>query len=418
MNRQPFAVFSALAFAVALASPLKAQTVPAPAELPTTERAKAWIEQDPAVIEARRAADAAAHGAAALAAGPHEWTSRVAAQRRSYRDTGSTSDEWSAQLERGIRIGGKADIDRELADTERSIALARVGEARHEAARALAELWLGSLVSAQAQARAREQLTFAETSLAAVEKRKRAGDASALDLHVAEGDLAEVRRQASLADSQADKALARLRVRFPGADPAGTQLSDPIEPAWPEVRWRERILQESDPLKIAAGLLRKAELAAARAKADRLPDPIVGIYAASEGFRNERIVGLSLSLPLGGTVRVERERQTLVEVEVARTALERQRRDTQAAVAETFADAGGGTRRWRPAAGAAIVALETARLTQRAFSLGEAELQALLMARRQSVELARAATEARGEALRASHRLLVDAHLIWDLEHD
>ncbi|REN19571.1 TolC family protein, partial [Mycobacterium tuberculosis] len=55
------------------------------------------------------------------------------------------------------------------------------------------------------------------------------------------------------------------------------------------------------------------------------------------------------------------------------------------------------------------------RLTQRAYALGEADLQSLLLARRQFLEASRSALEARADALRANYRLLVDAHLIWDL---
>jgi cobalt-zinc-cadmium efflux system outer membrane protein len=45
-------------------------------------------------------------------------------------------------------------------------------------------------------------------------------------------------------------------------------------------------------------------------------------------------------------------------------------------------------------------------------------LQALLLVRRQALDASRAALEARAEALRWSYRLLIDAHLIWDLAND
>ena len=55
---------------------------------------------------------------------------------------------------------------------------------------------------------------------------------------------------------------------------------------------------------------------------------------------------------------------------------------------------------------------------QRAYALGEADLQSLLLVRRQSLDGARAALDARVEALRSNYRLLIDARLIWDLAHD
>ena len=58
------------------------------------------------------------------------------------------------------------------------------------------------------------------------------------------------------------------------------------------------------------------------------------------------------------------------------------------------------------------------RLTQRAYTLGEVDLQSLLLVRRQSLEALRAAGEARADALRWNYRLLIDAHLIWNHAND
>ena len=208
--------------ALLTAGPAQAQDVATPKDLPSTVQAVAWIDKDPAVVEARRALAAAGHGAAVLAAGTHEWTAKASTQRRQVGGVGN-STEWSVGVERGIRIGGKAGLDRQLGEVDIEIGRARVGEARHEAARALSELWLNWLAAHSAQALLKEQLSFAETNLAAVEKRKRAGDASALDVSIAQSDLAEVRRQASQADSTLAKARAKLRVRWPDGTRSGVE---------------------------------------------------------------------------------------------------------------------------------------------------------------------------------------------------
>ena len=407
----------AMAFASAFAGPVAAQDVPTPKDLPSTAQAVAWIDRDPAVIEARRAHAAAGHGAAALAAGSHEWTARANTQQRNVRNAGN-STEWSAGVERAVRIGGKAGLDRQLGDVDLAIALARIGEARHEAARALADLWLGWLAAGRAKELLQDQLSFAEANLAAVDKRKRAGDASMLELNVASADLTEVRRQASQAESNLVKARAKLRVRFPDAPLGPVALADPADPMWPEARWRERIVAEADPLKVTEGQVRKAELMASRTRADKVPDPTLGVYTASENFRNERVIGISISIPLSGTYRDERLRQSLHEAEVARAALDRVRQGIEGEIAETFADAAGSVERWRLAERGAEAARDNARLTQRAYALGEADLQSLLLVRRQSLDASRAAVEARAEALRWNYRLLIDAHLIWNLAHD
>ena len=408
-----------LAAAVLPFAPLTAlaEQRPTPADLPPTELARQSIDQDPAVIEARRALSAAGHGAAALRAGSHEWTTKVAAQRRRY-DNGGNSNEWTASLERTIRIGGKAGIDTQLGDNELIIGQARIGEARHEAARALADLWLNTLATSRQRELWAEQLSFAEASHQAVEKRRKAGDASMLDLNVARADLIEVQRQRSAATSAEAKARAKLAVRFPTLTYEAKPMAEPTALDMSLAQWRDRILAESDPIKVAEGLLKRAELSAARAKADRIPDPTLGVFTASEAFRNERIIGLSVSLPLSGSYRGERMQQALQEAEAARAKVARQKRDEEAEIVEAYADATGGLERWRLASQGLATTRDSARLMQRAYTLGEADLQTLLLARRQALDASTAAEQARLEALRWHYRLLVDAHLIWALEED
>lgn len=402
----------------ALTGPLVAQNLPTPKDLPDTERASAWIDRDPSVTQARSGVEAAVHEGAAIASSSHEWNARVQAQRRNYRDTTTRSNEWQAQLERPIRINGKAGIDRQLGDVTQEIARARLGEARHEAARTLAELWMDVVVARGQVALLREQLAFADSNLSAVDKRKRAGDASALDVNVAQADAGEVQRQASLAATQLAKAEARLRVRFAGAEPGAQALSQPGDLPLPEAQWRERVLAEADPIKASEAQVRQAELTADRARADRIADPTVGVYTASEAMRNERVVGISISIPFGGGYRDSRSLRALREVDVARAVVSRTRQAIETEAAETFAEAQGSLHRWKVAEQVAALATESARLMQRAYTLGEQDLQSLLLARRQSLDAQRAALEARGDALRWQHRMLIDAHLIWGLQDD
>lgn len=413
----PWMRASLFAALVAAAFPAWADTRPTPPDLPPTELARQSIDQVPAVVEARRALAASKHGAAALRAGPNEWTTKLSAQRRRY-DTGGTSNEWNAALERTIRIGGKAEIDAQLGDAELLIGRARIGEARRDAARALTDLWIDALATSRQRELWAEQLSFAEQSHQAVEKRRKAGDASVLDLNVARADLIEVQRQLSAATTVEAKARARLEMRFPTLKYEPKPVAEPVELEMTLPQWRERILAESEPVKIAEGLLKKAELTAARSKAERIPDPTVGVYTASEAFRSERVIGLSLSIPLSGSYRRERMQQALQEAEAARASVERQRREEDAGIVEAYVEAEGSLARWRLASQGLSTTRDSARLTQRAYSLGEADLQTLLLARRQALDASTAAEQARAEALRWHYRLLVDAHLIWALGED
>ncbi|MHB1123178.1 MAG: TolC family protein [Ramlibacter sp.] len=392
----------------------------APADLLPDDRARALVEADPRVARARHALEAARHRADMLAAGPYEWTARASAQRRRYRSGAQEVNEWSIGMERAVRIGGKATLDRRLGEAQLRVAAARLREARYEAARELLDLWLNWLAADRTRQLWHEQLGFAQTSLDAAGLRRRAGDASMLEQNAARADLAEVQRQLSAAANEEAKARARLRARFapllvPAQPPVlGEPLASPLDDAL----WRERILAESDELRIAREELQEAELTASRASAERVADPTVGVHATSEAGGAERVVGLTLSVPLGGSYRNAQQREALAQVEVARTAVERALRELESGIAESLAEARGSLERWRFAEQARTVTQENARLTQRAYGLGEVDLQGLLLARRQLLDAALGATQARVDALKARYRLLVDAHLIWGLDDE
>src|SRR5262249_15154672 len=149
---------------------------------------------------------------------------------------------------------------------------ARLGEAIHESARALLDLWLDGASASEGAALYEQQQSFARENLRAVDMRWRAGDASTLDVNVARADAADVARQASQALTTLAKARSKLRVRFPGAQLPTRPLGDPVLPAEGEAQWLATVLEASDPLRIAQGQLRRAELTASRMSADRVPD--------------------------------------------------------------------------------------------------------------------------------------------------
>ncbi|ODT86718.1 MAG: hypothetical protein ABT16_01195 [Rhodanobacter sp. SCN 65-17] len=391
--------------------------VPTPTDLPPTEAAQVWLRQDPAVQEALADRAGADHAAGMLRASPHEWTVKATSQQRRY-EVGPTSREWVAQLERTIRLPGKKAIDRQLGDVEVELAQARLGEAIHEAARSLLDFWMAWVQAERTKKLIAEQVTFARTNLQAAEARQRAGDASRLEANVAAGDLAEVKQRLAEATAEAVKAHARLSIRFPDMPSSPPTLNEPQTVDIPEREWSERVVASSDPLRIAELEVRKAEQQAARTRADRLPDPTVGLFTASEVFGRERVLGVSVSVPLPGGYRRERLGQALTAVDAAKAARDRQQRVIATEIAEAYTDATGSHTRWQLATEGARHAADTARLTQRAYTLGEADVQTLLLARRQSLEASEAALDARVTALRAYYRLLIDAHQIWGLAHE
>jgi outer membrane protein TolC len=130
------------------------------------------------------------------------------------------------------------------------------------------------------------------------------------------------------------------------------------------------------------------------------------------------VAGVSVTIPIPGRYRNQRFAQALDTAHMAEAARDRQQRELEMEIAEAYTDATSNYERWRLAEEAAAKTGENAQLTQRAYALGEADLQTLLLARRQSLEAAQSALEARVVALRSYYGILVDAHRIWGLAHE
>ena len=392
------------------------QPVNPPGLLPT-EIARPLLEQDPGVAAARAGLDVALQEAGILDKSPYEWTTRVLSQQRRL-ETGPRYNEWNAGIERTIRLPGKAAADRNIGKATVEESQARYGEALQVAARELMALWVDSLAAERARELAENSLQSAQASLAAVEKRARAGDASKLDLSIARAELAEQRRLDNDAKTQAAAAWSRLSTRFPGVERQILALPTPLPIGEDAAFWRDRILAESDEFKVVQTQMQKAQAHAERARADKIPDPTLGVYTASEVGGRERFSGVMISIPIPGGVRDSRSAKAIAAVEVSRQEVELKRRQLETGIASAIVTAQGAYDSLQIAHEGAAAMQENASLMQRAYALGEAELQALLLARRQATAAMNNALQAQVTALKAYYGLLVDAYLIWELKHD
>lgn len=387
-----------------------------PPDLPPQEVARRAIAEAPLL----RAADANVRGEEAnrerLVAGTEEWALRLDGQRRSVRDTVQQRfGEWAVALERPLRLPAKAAADRALGD--QGVVQARVarGDVQHETARALLKGWFDWLREREIHAQWQEQTALLERQRDMTATRVRRGDAPRLELMQAEAALAQARAAREQARSRADIAAQELQRRFPAlALPVEVRPTEPQVLSGDAAEWREAVLQHDHELALAREEARHARLLLARADAQRVPDPTVGIRYGSERAGEERVVGVSISIPLPGAARRAAQGAALAQAEAAsqREAAALVRAQTQADALYTRAVAAHG--HWANARSAAERMGEAAELTARAHGLGEASLAEVLAARRQANEAALAARLGQLDALEARYRLLLDAHLLWD----
>lgn len=391
-------------------------------DLPPREQVLSAVRAHPqvqAALAGVRAAEAQRDG---LAAGPHEFSLRAMAQSRRDRSLDQRYREHEIGIERSLRLPGKALLDAELGAAGLEVAQHALGEALHAISRELIARWFAWQREAAAVADWQAQVALLTDLDAAVRKKVGAGETARLEAMLINAQLKQAEAQLAQARMRRERAALEWRQHFPGiALPDAPRLAapQPIE-AMPEAlaRWRERILAENHELAVARSEARRSRLAAARAEAERRPDPTVGLTLGSERDGQERLIGLHLSLPLPGEARAASARAASAEADAtaARESLvlaraEAEARQAIAAAVEAYAQ-------WRRFEDVARQMEENARLVDKAWRLGEGQYADLQAARRQAIEARLAATQALLEANEARYRLLLDAHELWEFELD
>lgn len=389
-----------------------------PADLPPLEVVNALLDQHPVVLEAQARLRMAMADRDALRAGPHEAELTLLGRRRDITGDPRNSREWSASLERGFRLFGKAGLDRQIGAYGVREARENVGDARHETGRQLLELWYETMRSVTEAGVRADQIKLLEQIFEMVEKRVERGDVPRLELLEAEAALAQIRSDHQHAIGRKQAAVAAMRASFPELPVAQSRVVEPIMPPGDQTEWVTATLAHSHDLLAVQHALDATRLAARRASRDRLPDPTFGIFYENEQHRDEEIVGLSVAVPLGSGARRAEARKQFSQAE-ALGAMERavrQRLEAEALV--NWEHAVSGVEAWRQLQRAAEATTRHADLAKRAWELGEIDLANALMARSRAFDMEVSASEARLSANEAIARLLLDAHHLWTPEDD
>ena len=385
--------------------------------LPEPSLAASAIDVQPSVQAAIDRVASASAQARALAVGSHEiQVSGVTQVRRADEVGGDRSyNEYEAQVGRAFRWPGKAELDREIGGYGMTAAELRLDDVRHQVARNLMERWMDWLgadeLAKEAEARA-TSLIDERTTLA---RRLDLGDAAQKDLDLLEVELAQaeaahVNAQGALATAHAALANDFPTLPLPQRAPS---VKAPVElPLTPD-EWIARIVQRSHEIEATEADAAKADALAARARADRRPDPTIGLRVLNERGGAERALGLVFSIPIGG-----RYRSAVGDVEAANaSALHSDslvmRRDIQREAEQSVRLATQRREGWLAQQRALAASSEATRRIRRGWELGELPLAEWLLADRTHWQIALAEASARVDAERARLRVLVDSHELW-----
>ncbi len=381
--------------------------------------ARQLLANDPALATAESAYASADIEAQQQRLSPYDWVAKGQVQRRDYRAgtgnaSGANSTEWNVGIERTVRLPAKIRADHASSSAAMTLAQRQAQLSRRQVTADLLDAWFGWVAADAHKALLLRQQTAVADNAAVVAKRVKAGEAAQLEHQLASAELSTLQRQVSEATYQAQTAWTVLATRYQAtAQFKLERVPDPIPVPYDAVWWQTRLLEVNDTLALTRAQVTAAAAQVQRAQADRQPDPTFGVFTASEAYGHERIIGISASLPLGGKRRSLEVERLQAQENSARLNLALIEREQRAASLGDYRAATGAYERWQLAQQTATLMADNARLTQKAYALGEGDVQQLLQARRQSLAAYDEEASAKVAALRAYYQLLLHAKLLW-----
>ena len=385
--------------------------------LPPVDRVQSIVKNSHGILAAQSQQAAQLQRARATEVGAGEFNLRMSQQNRRVTDPGGRFNEQLLSLERPVRWWGKAGLDANLAEKSRQVARIGYADALHEASRELMRQWFALHQLALTRESASAQARLSQELHRQAQLRLKQGDISQLDASLAQAELQ--RAQAALAVSQAQwtAAWAQVQKRYPG-------LPEPVWPAAPSQVPElpalqplvQEFLQNHHELNLRRADMQRLRLLAERMDRDRLPDPVLGVYAARERAGAESMVGVSVGLALPGAARQAHAAAALAEA----NQLEEQVQQMVLELGSAF------EARWLnlQMQRQALVGLQSAAQTQagavaqslKAFAMGEHSMTELIQNRRLAQESLRESQRLQLDLVEAWALMNLDLHRIWDFD--
>lgn len=386
--------------------------------LPSESAVRESVARSPEVLTAESRRDATLARAEGIRAGSAETVIRAIGQGRQVREPSERYAEGQIALERPLRLWGKSQADGQLADASVQVGDLTLKDARHEVSRQILSLWFALLRAMQLRQAAFDNAR-ASTELAAMTARRvQLGDAARLDAELAAADQSRMQAALAAATAAEQATQAELRARFPwlgqpavlGENARPSLLQDSAEVL------RTQYIQDSHEYRLALAEESQALQLAKRVDLERRPDPTVGMFVSVERGGAERIMGVSVAMPLGSVHRRAAAAAAAADAEAA----VRRRLGSERRLGAEFDVLYRNLQGKRETAQAQLTASRmqksAADRATRAYRAGESGLAEVLAARRSLADALLAEQLARVDALEADSRLQLDLHRMWDFD--
>jgi outer membrane protein, heavy metal efflux system len=387
-----------------------------------------------AALERHRAEQARAGVAAA---NPNEWTPSAAwGRRQASGEAGAagavagrdvTSREWSLGLSRGVRLPAKAEAARAMGAGQQVRADAELSLAWRE----LTQRWLDdvsqTLQASQQAQQADAQLALWTQQRQAVARRQALGDAARQEVLLLDAAVSQAQAMRVMAAQRWLAAQGVWRSRYPGL-PCPVWVEEAALPPQPLLSpgtapsamatlsdgSLDDALLDRHPQSVQARAQAEALEAQARwADTERHPDPTLGVQLGRERSGTERLLGLSVSWPLGGEVRAGQARALWADAQAARAQQAEVSLQLRQQWQQWRADVGASEAAWRATAQALVHARQAAQAIRKGYELGEGSLSEVILLQRQWLEQQQATAQAALDAQRARLRWALETEPAW-----
>ncbi len=390
-----------------------------PDDLPPHEQVDQALDQHLAVLNASTQLKIEHVHQSKRQSGEYEFTLRGEVAKNYFVTSNENLRDWEVAVERPFRLPNKLFIDYAIGAQGVSRGKNALGDARHEASRGVLHLWYNWQRERAQVAQWQQQLNILQQQAMMTEKRVRAGDAPRMELNQVNATAAMASVTLQQAQLRADLAANELARQFSAIKlPPDIPAIEP-QPIPHDIEyWRQIITLNNHELGMIQAELQLQQKLAERARADRIPDPTLGLRYASQLNGSQKISGIYFSLPIGYSHRSNLASSAELAAQIADDQEKSLRMRLDADIFTAYTQAVNNYQIWNQARDAALALRQNADLVARAYSLGESSLGETLVARRLALEASLAENIARLDANETRYRLLLDAHQLWvDNDH-
>lgn len=400
---------------------LTAQAAPnAQAYLPAEAAVKEALLVSPGIQSARAQKEALTLRANTLRTGTAEFVFRANLQERRVSASHERWTETTFALERPLRLWGKASVDGQLSDKTVALADIEFNDALHEASRELMKLWFAHAYAALAEGYAQKQLDSATHIQQLAQARFKQGEIARLDLALSQAEVQRTLAAAQLAKADLGSATAAFQRRYPTlslpAQNVINNLSEAGDFAQSQDEMRAFFLLQNHELNTLRLEAQRLQLWAERAQLDRRADPTVGIYSARDRGGAENVTGLSISMPLSGSMRRDHAQATLADAQSAADKVRRLEQQLSASFDQLWIQFHSKRVAANQLQSAADTQTRAAATSRKAYALGEHTMSEVLNIARTAHEHQFAASRMQLETMERLAELQLELHQVWDFD--